>query len=229
MSRRSIARFQAAILIIAPAVLAAALTYHPYIPNLTDQAAVAGALSSDYTRWGFAHLAVAVGFGLMVLAFLALRSYLREAGEELWSIVGLPFIVMGSILAALLPAMEIAMLAPAELGADVEAAQRALNAWFMPILFGGAIVFAIGVFAFARGIAVSGALDRPLAGFVVAALVVMALTRFVPLGGSLYLGGVAGILALWPLSMEVLKMQSSESLPSAKYSPAAASPNQRPI
>jgi len=118
MSSTTRVRLRAAIVAIAPAVLLAAFVYHPYIANLTDKAAVAAALASDTTRWWLSHLAVGVGSGLVVLAFLATRSYLREAGEERWSILALPFIVMGSTLFAFLPAMEIAMLGAAEAGAE---------------------------------------------------------------------------------------------------------------
>src|ERR687898_2230621 len=165
------ARLRAAIVAIAPAVLLAAFVYHPYIANPTDKAAVAAALASDTTRWGLSHLAVGVGSGLLVLAFLAIRSYLREAGEERWSILGLPFIVLGSTLFAFLPAMEIAMLAAAETGADVQAVLTALDSWFFPILLTAALTFALGVLAFAVGIVRSGVLGPQLTRVVVAALV----------------------------------------------------------
>lgn len=58
MSMMTRARFRAAIVAIAPAVLLSALVYHLYIANITDKAAVTAAL-----------------------AFLAIRSYLRDAGE----------------------------------------------------------------------------------------------------------------------------------------------------
>src|SRR5215207_92370 len=149
MSTTTTARLRAATVAIAPAVLLAALVYHPYIANLTDKASVAAALASDTTRWGLSHLAVGVGSGLAVLAFLAVRSYLREAGEERWSVLGLPFIVLGSTLFAFLPAMEIAMLAAAETGADVQAVLTALDSWFFPILLTAAVIFALGVLGFA--------------------------------------------------------------------------------
>jgi hypothetical protein len=197
------ARFRAAIVAIAPTVLLSALVYHPYIPNLTDKAAVAAALASDTTRWGFSHLAVGLGSGLAVLAFLAIRSYLREAGEERWSVLALPFIVMGSTLFAFLPAMEIAMLAAAEEGADVQAVLTSLDSWFFPILLTSAITFALGVLGFAMGIVRSRVLDPGLTWLVVGALVVMAAARFVPLGAALYVGGAAAIVALWPLAYEM--------------------------
>ena len=205
MSETTRARFRAAIVAIAPAVLLAAFVYHPYIADLTDKAAVAAALASDTVRWGLAHLAVGVGSGLAVLAFLAIRSYLREAGEERWSILALPFIVIGSTLFAFLPAMEIAMLAPAEVGADVHAVLIALDSWFFPVLLIGAITFAVGILDFAMGIVRSGVLSPRLSWLVAGALVVMAAARFIPSGAALYVEGVAGMVALWPLAYEMWK------------------------
>jgi hypothetical protein len=206
LSTTTRARFRAAIVAIAPAVLLFAFVYHPYIANLTDKAAVAVALTSDTVRWGLSHLAVGVGSGLAVLAFIAIRSYLREAGEESWSVLALPFIVMGSMLFAFLPAMEIAMLAAAEEGADVQAVLSALDSWFFPILLTAAVIFALGVLGFAMGIVHSGVLGPQLTWLVVGALVLMAVARFVRLGVALYVGGMAGIVALWPLAYEMWKL-----------------------
>jgi hypothetical protein len=156
MSTTTRARIRAAIVAIAPAWLLFAFVYHPYIANLTDKAAVAAALTSDTARWGLSHLAVGVGSGFAVLAFLAIRSYLREAGEDRWSILGLPFIVMGSTLFAFPPAMEIAMLAAAEEGADIQAVLTALDSWFFPILLTAAVIFASGSSRSPRGSQTAG-------------------------------------------------------------------------
>ncbi len=199
------ARFRAAIVAIAPTVLLAAFVYHPYIADLTDKAAVAAALASSTTHWGFSHLVVGVGSALVVLAFLAIQSWLREAGEERWSMMGLPFIVVGSTLFAFLPAMEIAMLGVADAGADVAAVLIAMDSWFFPILITGAIIFALGILGFATGLVRSRVLGTRLIWLVVGALVVMAAARFVPVGAALYVGGVAGIVALWPLAYEMWK------------------------
>jgi hypothetical protein len=152
------------------------------------------------------HLTATVASGLLVLAFLAIRSYLREAGEERWSILALPFIVMGGTLFAVLPGMEFAPQAAAKAGADAEAAQAALAPWFIPIMVTGAITFAVGVFAFAKGIANSRVLSRWRTLVVVGALVVLAISRLVPVGAvQFYLQGAAGIVALWPLAYEMWK------------------------
>jgi hypothetical protein len=206
MSQATKARFGAAIVALAPAVMLAGLLAHPYIATLPDEAAIAEAVAADTTRWGLVHLTVGVASGLVVLAFLAIRSYLREAGEERWSILALPFIVMGSTLFAFLPGMEFAPLAAAKAGADVQAVQAALAPWFIPIMVTSAITFAVGVFAFAKGIADSGILSRRLSRLVVGALVVMAVARVVPVGAvQFYVQGAAGIVALWPLAYEMWK------------------------
>lgn len=202
LSAAAKAGWGAAIVAIAPTVMAAGLIYHPYLPGvLPNHAAVAAAVAAHPTRWAVAHLAAGVGSGLLILAFLAIRSHLREAGEERWSALALPFIVIGSTLYALLPAMEFAPLAAVEIGADAAAAQGALGRWFLPLLFTGAAVFALGAVGFAVAIARSGTLSPWLTGLVVGMLVIMAAARFVPLSVvQLYVQGVAGLLALWPLA-----------------------------
>ena len=205
MSTTTRARFRAAIVAVAPAVLLVGFFYHPYISLPTDPVAIAAALASDTTRWGLSHLAVGVGSGLVVLAFLAIRSYLREAGEERWSILALPFIVLGSTLFVFLPAMEIAMLGAAEAGADIQASLIAMDPWFFPTLLAAALTFALGVLGVAMGIVRSGVLDPRLTWLVVGALVVMAAARFVPLGAAIYVGGASAIVALWPLAYEMWK------------------------
>ena len=205
MSATTRARFRAAIVAIAPAVLLAGFVYHPYISPPTDPAAIATAATSDTTRWGLAHLTIAVGYGLLVLAFLAIRSYLREAGEERWSILALPFIVMGSTLFVVLTGMEIGLLAAVETGADVQAVQSALVPWFIPILLTGALSFALGILGFAMGIVRSGILSPQLTWIVVGALVVMAVARFVLLSVAPYVIAAAASVALWPLAYEMWK------------------------
>jgi hypothetical protein len=197
--------YEAIIAVLAPAALFAALVAHPYLPGrLPNEAAVAAAVAADTTRWGLVHLATGVASGLVILAFLAVRSYLRDAGDHRLSALGVPFVVIGSTLFAMLPGMEFAALAAAETGtdiADIAAAQAALEEWFVPVLAIGALIFGVGVLAFIRGITATGILSRPLTGLVVGALAVMALSRFVPLtAAQFYLQSAAGILAFWPLA-----------------------------
>lgn len=121
-----------------------------------------------------------VASGLVRLAFLAIRKYLVAAGEDQFSEWGISVIAMGSVLFAILPGMEFAVLAAAETGGDVAAAQVALRPWFIPILAAGSVLFAVGIYLFGRSIVVSEILSRGLTRLVVVGLAVLAVARFVP-------------------------------------------------
>jgi len=220
MSAMTRARFAMTIVAVAPAVLFAGFIYHPYISPPTDEAAIAAAAASDTMRWQLAHLTIAVGYGLVVLAFLASRSYLREVGEERWSVMALPPIVLGSTLFVILTGMEIALAAVAETGGDVQAVQAALFPWFVPILLTGAVSFALGAFGFAMGIARSAVLSPGLTRAVAGALLVMAVARFIPLSVAPYLMATAGVVALWPLAYEMWR--HPEARPSGHPRPLPA-------
>jgi hypothetical protein len=195
-----ITRLRAAIVAIVPLVLLIGFFYHPYFSPVTDPGEIAEAAAADTTRWGIAHITIGVGYALMSLAFLAIRSYLRDAGEDRWSAPALPCVIVGGTLFTALIGMEFAPLAAIESGADAEAAQDELRPWFLPVLLTGAISYAFG---FAIAI-VRGGLPRPeLARFVAAALVVMAVVRFVPVAVAPYVLSVAGVMALWPLAYQI--------------------------
>jgi hypothetical protein len=194
------ARLGAAIVVIAPVVVLAGVLYHPYLSGVFDAEELAAAVEADTTRWGLAHLAVAFGYGLLAVAFVAIRSYLRKAGDQRWSGLALPFAVLGCTMFAVQAGMEFGPLAAAEAGGDVEEAQEELVPWVIPTVAIGAIAFALGVLGFAKGIADARILGRGRTRLVVVALVVMAAVRFVPLGETLYVHGAAALVALWPLA-----------------------------
>lgn len=198
------ARYGAVGVALAPSVMLFVFVAHPFIARLPDAAAVAHAVHADTTWWGIVHLLTAVGSALVALAFLAIRAFLRDAGEERFSAWALPFVIAGSALYGLLPGLEFAPMAAARTGADAAAAQAALQPWFISVLAASVLLFAIGVLGFALGIAASHILSRPLTRLVVTGLVVLAAARFVPLGAvQFYLQGLAGIVALWPLAIQM--------------------------
>ncbi len=221
MSDTTTSRYRAVIVGSAPVVLLAAFLWHPYIPGRLPNNAAVAAAAADTTRWALAHLAAMVASAVVVLAFVAVRSYLREAGDTRWSAFGLPFIVIGSILYAVLPGMEFAPLAAVESGADAQAAQAALQPWFVAVLFSGALPFAIGTVGFAVAIARSGIFSARLARLVVAALIIMAVTRFVPLFAiQFYVQGAVALIALWPLAYQMSK--HPEARPAVQTPPIPA-------
>lgn len=197
------ARWQAAAVAIGPAFLTAALLYHPFVARLRDTREVAQAIAADNTRWALAHLAVGIGFGLLLLSFLAVRSYLDNAGEQRWSPIAVPLLVMGTIFFTFLPAMEIAIAAAVRAGADAVAAQTELTTWFVPSLIAGAVTLGAGVLMLAAGIVRSRVFNRSLTRVIAGALVVGAITRFVPVGQALYVGAVATLIALIPIAAQM--------------------------
>jgi hypothetical protein len=220
---RSISR--ATIVAIAPAALLVTLVAHDFLPGrLPNNAAVAEAVAAGTTRWGLVHLGAAVASGLLIIAFLAIRSHLRQAGEDRFSALGVPFIVMGSTLFTLLPGMEFAPLAVAETGAAtavIAAVQAALEPWFVAVLLSGALLFAAGVWGFARGIADSKILGPGLTALVIGALAVMAASRLVPMAiVQLYIQGAAGIVALWPLAYQMWKHPEAKPARQTRAIPA---------
>jgi hypothetical protein len=193
---------RAVIVATAPVVLLAAMIWHPYLPRrLPDHAGVAEAITNGTTRWGLAHLAAAVASGVLILAFIAIRGYLREGGDEAWSAIGLGFIVVGSVSNAVLPGMEFAPLAAVETRGDPEAAQAALDEWFVPVLLAGALTFAIGIVCVAVALLRNRVLNPQLTWVVVAGLVVMAACRLVPFAvAQFYVQSAAALVALLPLA-----------------------------
>jgi hypothetical protein len=215
------ARLRAAIVAVAPTLVLVGFVYHPYVAKPTDEAALAEAAASDTARWGLAHLTIGVGYALVVLAFIGLRSYLRDAGEERWSVWALPFVAFGSALFTILTGMEFALLAAAETGGDVEAAQSELIPWFIPILLTGAVCFTLGAVGYGMAIVRSHVFSRHLTWLVAGALVVMAAARFVPLGVAPIVIGVAGVAALWPLAYEMWRAPEARH---PEYAPPIPTP-----
>ena len=189
----------AATVATAPVVLLAGIGYHPFIADLRDKEAVAAALTADVARWSIAHLLVAVAAPLVTLAFLAAAAALRQRGEWRWSARSVPFIVVGSTLFALLPAMEITVLAATLAGADPVVVLLELDAWFMPLLLSGAVFFAVGAACVARSVVSAAVLGRAMTMLVVTGLLVAAATRFLPFTAALLVGSAALVVALWPL------------------------------
>ena len=205
---------RAAVLAIAPIVLLVAMISHPYLPGrLPDHAGVAEAVADGTARWAFAHLATAVAAGAIVLAFIAIRGYLREKGDQGLSAAGLGFVVMGSLSYAVLPGMEFTPLAAVQIGADAEAAQAALDDYFVPVLFISAVLFAIGVGCVAAAIRRHGDLGPTLTLVVVLALIVWVASRFAPFSiAQFYVQGAAALIALWSLAWAI-KGQQRAPLP----------------
>ncbi len=196
-------RYGAAAVAVAPVVVFVALVAHPFITRLPDADAVATAAEANTTMWAAVHLLTVLGVALIALAFVAIRAHLRDAGENRYA-WALPWVLFGSLLYVVLPGLEFTPFAVARSGGDVAAAQQELTPVFIPVLAVGAIAFAIGVAGFAKAVLVSDILGTPWSQVVATSLIVLALSRFVPLGAvQFYVQAAAGLLALWPLALHM--------------------------
>jgi len=213
MSVQAHQSLRAGVVAIAPVILLATLSYHPYLPGRQPNIdALAAEVIADQTRWGVVHLATGVASAVLAVAFLAIRSHLHQLGEDRWSAAALPFVVVGSTLYAMLPGMEFAPLAASETGGDVEAAQDALIPWFIPLLIVAAVTFSVGMVGFAIGVLRSGMLSPGLSRVVVVALLVMASSRVVPLSAvQFYVHGVAALVAMLPIAYSMWKQPTMKS------------------
>ncbi|MGH7677689.1 MAG: hypothetical protein ACRENU_04425 [Gemmatimonadaceae bacterium] len=219
VSEQTVARARVSILIAAPLILLAAFVYHPHIVLLPDAEAVAHAVQMDHQRWAIAHFGVGLGAALMSLAYVALRGYLRDIGENRWSAIALPFLVLGSALYVFLPGMEFTVLAASATGGDIVAAQESIDVWFVPIMMSSALINAVGIGFLMRG--VSRVLDFRAKPIILAALALMAISRLVPIGPvHFYVQGLAGLAALWPIAREIARRASTQ--PVSRSSPMPA-------
>jgi hypothetical protein len=209
-----------AVLVVAPATLLFALAAHPFIEGrLPNQTAIAEQVVAGTTRWGVVHLAAAVASALIAVAFLAVRQYLHQAGEDRLSGLGMPLVIVGSTLYAVMPGMEFAALAAADTGAtiaEVADVQAAIGSWFVPVLVASSLTFALGAISFVGAIRASKIASAGITRVVSVALIVMALSRIVPLSATqFYIHGVAAVVAMWPLAYVMRTTRRRSSVPSA--------------
>ncbi len=220
MSERTQARLRAAVVAVAPVVVLIGFLYHPYVGDLTDRAAVADEVAADTTRWAWSHLIAAAGLALTLLLAVSVRSYLRVAGEQTWSFVAIPLLVIGGVMFAALTGVEIGMAAAVEGTAQGEAFADAAEPWMTPLILGGAVVFGLGWLSLATAIYRSEVLSRELTWVVVAALVVLTVALFIPTGWKFYVIGVASVVSAWPLAYQMWAATTT--------APMAAEPPSRP-
>jgi hypothetical protein len=89
-------------------------------------------------------------------------------------------------------------------GTDIAAAQDALQPWFITVLVGSSAVFAAGTILFAVAIVRSAPRGRAEVVVIAAALVVVGVSRMIPIGVvQFYVQPAAALLALLPLAAEI--------------------------
>jgi hypothetical protein len=214
------ARLRAAVVAIAPVVVLIGFLYAPYVGDLTDSAAAADGVADDTTRWAWSRMVQVVGLALLPLLVFSVRSYLKAAGEQLWSFLAAPLVTVGAVLFAYITGLELGLAPVVEAGASAEAVIDATDPWFIPTLLVAAVIFGLGWLSLAAAIYRSKVLSRELTWVVIAALVALTVAIFIPTGWAFYVIGVGAIVASWPIAYQMW-LETTET-PVAAAGPAPA-------
>lgn len=191
-------------LFIAPVVFLAGAVAHPFVRTYLDTSVVAAAVSSAPNRWAVAHMLLAVGMGLILLAALVFRERLREAGEERWSERGTILIVLGGVLSAAVVGSEVTLAAVRTSGGDVLSVLEEVQALSFPLFGAGALLFASGWLSFA----VAFHRSRPLPGtanrVAIVAMVAILIGFLLPQTSGTYTYGAALVAVCWLVGYDML-------------------------
>ena len=215
MAERTRIRSRALVLFITPVALLAAFIVHPYLVNELDAEAAAAAVIADPTRWIWAHIMLMAGFAMILLAVGALRHLLRTAGEDRWSFIAAPLIVVGSVVFIAVWGFEITIAAVANVGGDVEEVLKEGDRWFAPLGIAGYLMYFLGWAIMALAVRRSQLLRRRLTWVVLGATVVILAGLSFPstAGAYLFTFGLMGFT--WTMGYHVLSSTRGHSDPSS--------------
>jgi len=210
-------RIRAGIVALAPVVLAAGFLLHPYVADFTDSAEAAAAVVSGPDRWAWAHVLIALGVVLTILAVFAIRLHLRNAGEDTWSFLTTGLITVGGGMLVALTGLEgLGGSVVAKAGGPVEAFYEAADEDWTWLFFVAIIVFSLGLLALAAAVRSSGVLSAASTWVVVAALIVGVIANFIPSSWATYVISAVAIVGFWILAASI--WSSTETATSGRMS-----------
>ena len=181
-----------------------AFIIHPYLKDEFDIPAVAAEVVADPERWVLAHIMLMVAFAVMLIAIVALRGLLQTAGEDRWSVIGIPLLVAGGIVFAAVWGMEITVAAVANLGGDVEAVFDESDRWLGPVGIAGYVMWILGWLSMAVAVYRSRTLGRRQMWVVLVATAVMIGGLSYPATGGGYLFAIGLMGFTWMLGYHAL-------------------------
>ena len=188
MSERIGAWAVAAVLFIGPAVFVAGSLGHPFVRDYMDPSLIADAISAAPGQWAVSHVNLAIGLGLVLLAVLVIREQFRRAGEQRWSAVGVPLLIVSATLLGAIVGSEITLAAVVDSGGDVLAVLEAsaTSTWLLVLL-----LFGLGWLSFAMAFYRAQILPSALNWAAVVALVAIPIASFIPQTWATYVQGLA--------------------------------------
>jgi hypothetical protein len=204
MSERTRTRARAAVLFIGPAVFVAGSLAHPFVRDYMDATVIAAAVSAAPGQWAVSHVILAIGLGLVLLAVLVIREQFRGAGEQRWSALGVPLLVMGATLLGAIAGSEITLAAVVDSrGRVLEVLEAgATSTW--PLVLGGFLLFDLGWFSFAMAFYRARILRGALNWGAIVALVAIPIVSFIPQTWATYAHGLAILMVSWMVGYRMI-------------------------
>lgn len=197
MANQTLTPVDRVVLFIGPAVFLAGLVAHPFVRDYTDTGVIAGAISGAPDRWAIAHLIIALGVGLVLLAAMAIRRRFRIAGEHRWSGIGITLLIVGGVLLGAVVGAEITLAAVATNGLDVLAVLIEVETWTRPLFIGGIGLFVLGWLSFAVAFRKVAILPQARNRLAIVLLVAILIASIIPHTTGSYVYGAAVLVVSW--------------------------------
>lgn len=208
------ARLRAAVLFTVPVLFLVGVALQPYIDDYGDSEEVAEKVATAASRYAWAQLVLVISLAFTFLAFFGLRMYLRGHGEDRWSVIAVPFMVIGgSTMAFASGGTGIGAWVTQDSGGSLALYFDSASDWILGIEAVGGTLAAVGIVAMAIAIARSGVLRKPLNWIVVVALF-LSLSALVRGVGSLssYVAAVTELVAFWILGVQMWREAKEEKV-----------------
>jgi hypothetical protein len=213
------------IIAIAPIVFIVGVAILPYQERFTDFAKTAELASANGDRWLLAAIVMAAALWLFALAVVSIRHWLREAGENRWSFIAVPFALAGfTLFTFMIGAQGLGLRMAIEAGANGETFLNQAENWIMAVQLGGAILIAIGTLALILAFHRAHVFSRNRFGVIAIALVVAAVTNYLPFGAALWVGAIALLIAFWGISQQMMMQVRQPSMSGEGMAPQEPSP-----
>ena len=204
MSERSRTWAGAAVLFIGPLVFLAGSLAHPFVRDYMDPTVIADAVKGASGQWAVSHVILAIGLGLVLLAVLVIREQFRTAGEQRWSALGVPLLVVGASLLGAIVGSEVTLAAVVDSGGDVLAVLEAEATSTWPLVLGGFLLFGLGWLSFAMAFYRARILPSALNRVAIVVLVAIVIVSFIPQTWATYAHGLAILVVSWMVGYRMI-------------------------
>ena len=223
-------RLRALVLAAAPLVLLVGSIVEPYIDDESSTEKVIEAQVAHPDRFALSQLILLGGIALLLLAIVSARQVLRAAGEERWSFIAVPLVLIGGAFVAGTVGSALAGGAIADTTPDMPTIGEEIDEWVTPVFVVGGLGIGLGMLSLAMALHRTQVLGQRQTWVAIVALVAGVVGIFLPASGGDYLFtlGASGGSFLFALGMGVAfwllayQVWSESTAPAPSESPVSA-------